>query len=137
MDDLIAATVPEDLGDFTTLMAGYPPDVGARISRKSATGLGAGPGADNDRVTAFENTLDRDDACRQKARPTLQCPGRSIVDDDRPGRIDGRGDPRLARRARLAARPSSNIRSRKSSAMLCLAVLMTASCSRVPSRRDG
>src|ERR1700719_4936849 len=103
MNNLIASTVPEYLGNFTTLVTGDAPDIGARICRKAATGLGAGPGADDHRVATFENALHRDHAGRQQACAALQRPGRAVIDDDRAGWIDCSGDPSLARRARLAA----------------------------------
>src|SRR5436853_3653075 len=102
MNDLIAATVPQDLRDFTTLVAGNPADVGARICRQAAAGFGAGPGPDDDRVAALEAALDRDDAGGQQARAALQRSGRAVIDDDRAGGIDRARDPRLSGRARLA-----------------------------------
>src|ERR1700753_2146835 len=96
MNDLVAATVPEDLGNFTTLMAGDAPDIGARISREAATGLGAGAGTDDHGVAALEDALDRDDPGRQQARAALQRPGCAVIDDHRSARIDRTGDPSLA-----------------------------------------
>src|SRR6266436_4394404 len=104
MNDLVAPTVAEDAGNFTTLVAGYAPDIIARIGRQSAPGLDAGAGADNDRVAALERTLDRDDAGGQEALAAAQGARRTIVDGQSARGIEGPDDPRLARRTRLATR---------------------------------
>src|ERR1700731_4959383 len=103
MNNLVASTVPEYLGNFTTLVTGDAPDIGARISREATTGLDAGAGADDHRVAALEDALDSDDSGRQEARAALQRSSRAVIDDHRAGRIDCSGDPSLARRARLGA----------------------------------
>ena len=56
-----------------------------------------------DAVAALEGALDRDDAGRQQALAAAQRARRAVIDDQRAGRVDRAGDPRLARRARLAA----------------------------------
>src|SRR5215472_17952268 len=98
MNDLIAATVPEDLGNFTTLVAGEAPNIGARIGRKAAADLAAGRGTDNDGVAALERAFDRDQASRQQTGAAAERPGCAVIDNNRAGRIDRSGDPRLARR---------------------------------------
>src|SRR5215470_18493548 len=104
MNDLIAATVPEDLGNFTTLVAGDAPNIGARIGREAAADLVAGPGTDNDGVAALERAFDRDQARRQQAGAAAERPNCAVIDNNRAGRIDRSGDPRLACRSRLSAR---------------------------------
>src|SRR5215831_5383206 len=104
MNDLVAPTVAEDAANFTTLVAGDAPDVLARISRQAEPGLNAVAGADDDRVAALEDALDGDDAGGQQALAAAQGAGRTIVDGEHTQRVDRSGDPRLARRARFAAR---------------------------------
>src|ERR1700722_15847021 len=104
MNNLVASTVPEYLGNFTTLVTGDAPDIGARISREATAGLDAGAGADDHRVAALEDALDSDDSGRQEARAALQRSSRTVIDDHRAGRIDRTGDPRFARRPRFAPR---------------------------------
>src|SRR5262245_4750841 len=72
MNDLIATTVPEDLGDFTPLVARNPPYIGARIGRETSRGLDAGAGAYDHRVAALEGALDADYTRRQQARAAAQ-----------------------------------------------------------------
>src|SRR6516162_4656724 len=69
MNDLVAPTVAEDAGNFTTLVTSDAADVGARIGREAAPGLAAGAGANDHRIAAFENPLDRNDSGRQQALP--------------------------------------------------------------------
>src|SRR5262245_31949301 len=104
MNDLIATTVAEDVGDFTTLVASDAMDIGARIGRKTASRFAARPGADYHRVSALENPFDADHAGGQQAGAASERPRGAVVDDDRAGRVDGRRDPSLARRTRLSAR---------------------------------
>src|SRR5437899_5215211 len=99
MNDLVAPTVAEDAGNFTTLVAGDASDIVARIGRQAAPRLDAGTGADDDRVAALEHTLDCDDAGGQQALAAPQRACCTIVDGQRARRIDGPGDPPLARRA--------------------------------------
>ena len=103
MNDHIAATVAEDGRDFTTLMPGDQPDIAARIGRKAACGLGSGAGADDHAIAPVESAVDPDDARRQEALSLAQRARGAVIDDDRAGRADRAGDPRLARGARLGA----------------------------------
>src|SRR5512133_3967874 len=103
MNDLIATTVTEDVGDFTTLVPGDATDIGARIGRKTASRFAARPGADYHCVAALENPFDADHAGGQQAGAASKRPGGAVVDDDRAGRVDGCRDPSLARRTRLSA----------------------------------
>src|SRR5208282_6787134 len=80
MNDLIATTVAEDAGNFTTLVAANTPDIGARIGREAAPGLDPGARADNDGVAPLEDAFDRDDAGGQKALAAPQRVGRPVVD---------------------------------------------------------
>src|SRR5262249_39654927 len=104
MNDLVAATVPEDLGNFTTLVPGDAPNIAARISRKTATDPAPGRGADKDGVAALEGAFDRDQARGQQTGAAAERPGCAVIDNDRARGIDCSGDPRLARRPRLSPR---------------------------------
>src|SRR5215831_11895270 len=104
MNDLVTPTVAEDAGNFTTLIAGDTADVAARIGRETAAGLAAGAGADDHRVAALKDALDRDNAGGQQALAAPQSAGGTVVDGERPRWVYRTGDPRLARRARFAAR---------------------------------
>src|SRR6516164_2645124 len=104
MNDLIATTVPEDAGDFTTLVAGDASDIGARIGRQTTPRFAAGAGANDHCVAAFEASLDIDHASRQETRAAAQSSSGAVIDNHRTGWIDRTGDPRLACRAGLSAR---------------------------------
>ena len=67
MNDLVATTVAEYGGNFTSLVPGDALDVGARIGRETATGLGSGAGADDHRIAAGKDALDGNDAGGQQA----------------------------------------------------------------------
>src|SRR5262252_8595948 len=67
MNNLVASTVTEDAGDFTSLVTGDASNVGARIGGEAAPGFDAGAGADDHRVAALECSLDGDDTSRQQA----------------------------------------------------------------------
>src|SRR6516165_23656 len=104
MNDLIATTVPEDVCNFTTLVACNATDIGARIGRKAATELSARASPDDNRVAALKNTFDRDHASRQKARAAPERCGGAVIDNYCAGWTDRACVPRLARRPRLSAR---------------------------------
>src|SRR5271165_200733 len=97
MNDLVAATVAEYGGDFTTLVPSDTADVGTRIGRETAAGLTAAPGADNHRVAALKFAFDRDDTGGQEALAPAQSVGGAVIDDDCARCADRPGDPRLAR----------------------------------------
>src|SRR5947199_10430897 len=102
MNDLVAPTVAEDAGNFTTLVAGDAFDIVARIGRQAAPCLDAGAGADDDRVAALEHTLDRDDAGGQEAPAAAQRARRTIVAGQSARGIDGSAAPPLAGRPPVA-----------------------------------
>ncbi len=104
MDDLIAPTIAENCCDFTALVAGDKADVASSIGRQPAAGLDAGAGPDDHAVAAIECALDTDHPGGQQALAATQSAHGAIIDDQGAGRVDRAGDPRLARRARLAMR---------------------------------
>src|SRR6185437_5420047 len=99
MDDHIAATVAEDGRDFTTLVPGDQPYIAARIGRKPACRLGSCARLDDHAIAPVESAVDPDDARRQEALSLAQRARGAVIDDDRAGRADRAGNPRLARGA--------------------------------------
>ena len=102
MDDLIAPTIAENCCDFTALVAGDKADVASSIGRQTAAGLDAGAGPDDHAIAAIEHAFDPDHPGRQEAFAAAQGTDGAVIDDQGAGGIDRAGDPRLARRARLA-----------------------------------
>src|SRR6266478_5320661 len=84
MNDLIATTVPEDVGDFTTLVAGNATDIGARVGREPAARFGAASAAYDHRVAALEGAFNGDHTGRQEARAAPQGSGCPVIDNHRP-----------------------------------------------------
>src|SRR5471032_223977 len=101
MDDLVAATVAEDGGDFTAFVPGDAADIGARIGGEAARHLAAAACAYDDRVAALEFAFG---GCSAGGKQALAVPERlcrAVVDGQHPDGIKRAGDPALACGERL------------------------------------
>src|SRR5258708_33598069 len=101
MDDLVAATVAEDGGDFTAFMPGDAADIGARIGGEAARRLAAAATAHDDGVAALGLAFDGGDAGRKQAPAPPQRLCRAGIDGPHPDGGERARDPAFAPGGRL------------------------------------
>ena len=97
MNKFIAATIPQNFSDLTTLATGNPHRVGIGVCGQSASKLLPIVRSDNHGIAARKATPDTDNTRRQQALSLFERALRPRVDNDLADGIEGADDPSLPR----------------------------------------